>query len=221
MSGFKEPNFADRQKAAAEARQKILDKFRARPAADDPAIKAREAERALADEKERLTVTLRSVGDGVITTDLSGTILSMNKVAEALRTVPEAVDVQQQNPTGIPKLMINLRRDALLRWGFNPLDVLDAVRTAFQGDQIGPTRAANLWHTQHTVLVEAGGSLGKDPGRWARLVHHVTPNRWQATLTGRAQAGPLFSREGEVRGETVLLGPGGRAQGAPGQFPLG
>ncbi len=46
MSGFKEPNFSDRQKAAAEARQKILDKFRARPAADDPAVKAREAERA-------------------------------------------------------------------------------------------------------------------------------------------------------------------------------
>ena len=46
MSGFKEPNFADRQKAAAEARQKILDKFRARAAADDPAVVAREAERA-------------------------------------------------------------------------------------------------------------------------------------------------------------------------------
>ena len=46
MSGFKEPNFSDRQKAAAEARQKILDKFRARPSADDPAVKAREAERA-------------------------------------------------------------------------------------------------------------------------------------------------------------------------------
>ncbi len=48
MSGFKEPNFSDRQKTAAEARQKILDKFRARPAADDPTVKAREAERAAA-----------------------------------------------------------------------------------------------------------------------------------------------------------------------------
>ena len=45
MSGFKEPNYADRQKAAAEARQKILEKFRARPGADDPAVQAREAER--------------------------------------------------------------------------------------------------------------------------------------------------------------------------------
>jgi len=46
MSGFKEPNYADRQKAAADARQRILDKFRTRPSADDPAVKAREAERA-------------------------------------------------------------------------------------------------------------------------------------------------------------------------------
>src|SRR5439155_7482129 len=47
-------------------------------------LMARQAERALTDEKERLTVTLRSVGDGVITTDLHSTILSMNRVAETL-----------------------------------------------------------------------------------------------------------------------------------------
>jgi hypothetical protein len=46
MSGFKEPGFADRQKAAAKARANILEKFRARPGADDPTVKAREVERA-------------------------------------------------------------------------------------------------------------------------------------------------------------------------------
>jgi PAS domain S-box-containing protein len=56
-------------------------------------LMARQAARALTDEKERLTVTLRSVGDGVITTDLDRTILSMNRVAEALTgwTQAEAV----------------------------------------------------------------------------------------------------------------------------------
>jgi PAS domain S-box-containing protein len=47
-------------------------------------LMARQAEQALRDETERLTVTLRSVGDGVIATDLDGTILSMNRVAESL-----------------------------------------------------------------------------------------------------------------------------------------
>src|SRR5271154_4887558 len=45
MSGFKEPNFADRQKAAQEARKNILSKFRSRPGPDDPAVKTRQAER--------------------------------------------------------------------------------------------------------------------------------------------------------------------------------
>ncbi|MDA8082243.1 MAG: PAS domain S-box protein [Nitrospiraceae bacterium] len=42
------------------------------------------AEDALACEKERLAVTLKSIGDGVIATDISGTILTLNKVAETL-----------------------------------------------------------------------------------------------------------------------------------------
>ncbi len=42
------------------------------------------AEKSLAEEKERLAVTLKSIGDGVITTDISGKIVLLNKVAEHL-----------------------------------------------------------------------------------------------------------------------------------------
>ncbi|MDP2362808.1 MAG: PAS domain S-box protein, partial [Ignavibacteria bacterium] len=41
-------------------------------------------ETALANEKERLAVTLRSIGDGVIVTDIQGKITLMNKSAEHL-----------------------------------------------------------------------------------------------------------------------------------------
>ena len=44
----------------------------------------KQAEKALAEEKEQLAVTLRSIGDGVITTDISGVIVLLNKVAENL-----------------------------------------------------------------------------------------------------------------------------------------
>jgi PAS domain S-box-containing protein len=44
----------------------------------------KKAEEALAAEKERLAVTLRSIADGVITTDLNGKIVLMNRVAENL-----------------------------------------------------------------------------------------------------------------------------------------
>jgi len=42
------------------------------------------AEQALAEEKERLAVTLKSIGDGVITTDIEGRIVLINRAAERL-----------------------------------------------------------------------------------------------------------------------------------------
>ncbi|MDD2540808.1 MAG: PAS domain S-box protein [Desulfuromonadaceae bacterium] len=42
------------------------------------------SEEALAAEKEQLAVTLRSIGDGVITTDTSGRVVLINKIAEQL-----------------------------------------------------------------------------------------------------------------------------------------
>lgn len=45
MAGFKEPGFADRQKAAQQARRNILNKFRSQPGADDPEVTKRRAER--------------------------------------------------------------------------------------------------------------------------------------------------------------------------------
>ncbi len=48
------------------------------------AIERQRAENSLAAEKERLAVTLRSIGDGVITTDIEGRVVLMNSVAQYL-----------------------------------------------------------------------------------------------------------------------------------------
>src|SRR3954469_11169697 len=50
----------------------------------DALLQARRAETSLAEEKERLAVTLRSIGEGVITTDLEGHVLLINQAAETL-----------------------------------------------------------------------------------------------------------------------------------------
>jgi len=89
---------------------------------------------ALSEEKERLAVTLRSIGDGVITTDLSGRIVLMNKVAEDLtgwsfgdamaRPISEVlriVDINTRQPVADPvagiiasNAIIELPTDVLL-----------------------------------------------------------------------------------------------------------
>jgi PAS domain S-box-containing protein len=45
---------------------------------------AQRSEKALASEKERLAITLRSIGDGVISIDTVGQVLMLNKMAEVL-----------------------------------------------------------------------------------------------------------------------------------------
>ncbi len=63
-------------------------------------IEARkQAEEELRNEKERLSVTLRSIGDGVITTDINGRIVFLNKKAEELTgwTNDEAVGADSNN----------------------------------------------------------------------------------------------------------------------------
>jgi hypothetical protein len=58
MSGFREPGFSDRQKAAQEARKNLLNKFKSQPGQDDPEVVARRAEReALAAKRAEAKAT--------------------------------------------------------------------------------------------------------------------------------------------------------------------
>ena len=62
-----------------------------------------------------------------------------NEVAAVLNKVPGAADVQVSAPPGAPRVMIRLRPERLTQFGFRPLEVLEAVRTAYQGDVVAQT----------------------------------------------------------------------------------
>jgi uncharacterized protein DUF6481 len=62
MKGFKEKTFADRLQEAADARKAALERFRTRPAADDPdVIKKREERMAIAAAREAREAERRAV----------------------------------------------------------------------------------------------------------------------------------------------------------------
>ncbi len=65
------------------------------------------------------------------------------EIARVLGAVPGAAEVQIQSPPGLAQVTIRLRSADLERWGFRAVDVLDAVRTAYQGDVVGQTYEGN------------------------------------------------------------------------------
>jgi CzcA family heavy metal efflux pump len=82
------------------------------------------------------------------------------RIAATVSAIDGATDVQLQNPAGVPKLAVALRHDALLRWGFNPLDVLNAIRTAYQGETVGQVyEGVRIFN----VAVRLGAELRRRP----------------------------------------------------------
>lgn len=65
------------------------------------------------------------------------------EVATILGEIRGAADVQVQSPPGTPQVIIRPRREELARWGFDPVEVLDAVRVAYQGDLVGQIYEGN------------------------------------------------------------------------------
>ncbi len=59
------------------------------------------------------------------------------EIAGVLGGVPGAADVQVQSPPGMPQLSIRLRKPDLERWGLDAGNVLDVIRTAYEGDTVG------------------------------------------------------------------------------------
>lgn len=65
------------------------------------------------------------------------------EIVGVLKTMPAAADVQLHAPPTAPQLTIQLRPSELARWGFQPLNVLDAVQTAYAGTPVAQTYQGN------------------------------------------------------------------------------
>lgn len=65
------------------------------------------------------------------------------QVAAVLNTVPGATGVTVQSPQGTPQLTIRLKQDQLTRWGFKPVEVLDAIQAAYDGSDVAQVYDGN------------------------------------------------------------------------------
>jgi Cu/Ag efflux pump CusA len=69
--------------------------------------------------------------------DLDSLERAARDVARELDEVGGAIDVQQRSPPGMPQVNVTLRPTDLQRWGLDAVEVLELIRTAYQGDVVG------------------------------------------------------------------------------------
>jgi Cu/Ag efflux pump CusA len=82
------------------------------------------------------------------------------EVAAIISSIRGAADVQVQSPPGAPREVVRLRPERLQRYGMDPVQVLDAVQTAYQGTVVGQTYQGNRVSDITVVLDEA---MRRDP----------------------------------------------------------
>jgi CzcA family heavy metal efflux pump len=105
---------------------------------------------------ERIEETLSgyeaSVVVNIFGNDLDVLDQKAQDVARVLGEVPGATEVQVQSPPGLPQLTIRLRKPDLERWGFDAVEVLELIRTAYQGDIVGQTYEGSQVFNVITIL---------------------------------------------------------------------
>jgi CzcA family heavy metal efflux pump len=83
--------------------------------------------------EETLSGEMADLAIKIYGSDLAVLDEKAHQVARILRGIRGAVDVRVKSPGGMPELMIDLLPNRLQQLGFRPVDVLDAIQTAYQG----------------------------------------------------------------------------------------
>jgi CzcA family heavy metal efflux pump len=112
--------------------------------------------------EETFSGTTSSVAINLYGDDLDALDRTARDIADAVDDVPGAADVHVQAPPGLPLLAIRLRPEEVQRWGFAPVAVLDAIRTAYQGEIVGQAYESGHVHNVVVLLDPAErGTLGQ------------------------------------------------------------
>ena len=78
-----------------------------------------------------------------------------NEVARVLGTVPGAADVQVKSLPGAPSMTVRLRNERLTQLGFRPVEVLEAIETAYQGTPVAQVHEGNKVSDVDVILDDA------------------------------------------------------------------
>lgn len=96
---------------------------------------------------ERIEETISGYAASVVINiygqDLDALDRDAQTIAGILAGTEGGVDVMVQSPPGTPQLAIRLRPERMAIWGLQPLDVLDTIRTAYEGVPVSQVYQGN------------------------------------------------------------------------------
>jgi len=155
---------------------------------------------------ETAPVVVNIFGDDLDVLDAKGA-----EVAKVLAAVPGAADVQVKAPPGQPRIAVTLRPERLTQFGFRPVEVLEAIQTAYQGTVVAQTHRANEVADVAVILDE---SARQDPETIGELLLASTQGT-RIPLRELADIYPTSGRhsimhEGARRRQTVTCTTSGR-----------
>ena len=92
---------------------------------------------------ETITGETQPVVVNIFGADLDMLDAKAEEVARVLNSVPGHTDVKVKSPPGAPRMAVRLRPDRLTQFGFRPVEVLEAIQTAYQGTVVAQTHRGN------------------------------------------------------------------------------
>jgi CzcA family heavy metal efflux pump len=134
------------------------------------------------------------------------------EIARLLGTIRGAASVRVESPPGIPELDVRLKPEQLSRWGFRPVEVLDAIQSAYQGSTVAQTYDGSRAYDVTVVLApdarknlaDVGALMLRNPDGLA------VPLRELASI-GQVSGRYQITHDGGRRMQTVPVNLGRRA----------
>ena len=118
---------------------------------------------------ERIEEILTGVSGQVVIkifgSDLDQIDRSAQQVAQVLASVPGAADVQVESQPGLPELVVRLLPERLMQFGFQPVSVMDAVQTAYQGTIVSQTYEGDRVFGVNVILNADSRKNPEDAGK--------------------------------------------------------
>ncbi|MFC5429730.1 efflux RND transporter permease subunit [Paraburkholderia denitrificans] len=134
------------------------------------------------------------------------------QIAQLIGTIHGVASVRVDSPPGIPELDVRLNPDALSRWGFRPVEVLDAIQAAYAGVSVSQIYEGSRTYDVAVVLAPAQRRSVSDVGKLMVRNADGFAVPLLALATIRQVAGRYqITHDGGQRVQTVSVNLGNRA----------